>query len=75
MMKIYEALYNPMIHESASATLSIHKTLKGAEMAIEFNKNETQREWAETIQNNPAMEESEWNFCRWWGIREVELQD
>lgn len=33
-MKIYEALYNEMIHESSYATISIHKTKQGARNAL-----------------------------------------
>ena len=39
-MKVYEALYNDCIHESSFATISIHKTKKGAEKAIAFHKME-----------------------------------
>lgn len=33
-MKIYEALYNPMIYESGDMTISIHKTKQGARNAL-----------------------------------------
>ena len=33
-MKIYEALYNPMIYESGYVTVSIHKTKQGARSAL-----------------------------------------
>jgi len=35
---VYVAMYNPMIHESIFGIISIHKTRKGAEMAMEFHK-------------------------------------
>ena len=42
---VYEALYNPDVNESVSATISVHKTRKGAEMAVEFHKNEMRKEY------------------------------
>ena len=42
---IYEALYNPDVNESAPTTISVHKTRKGAEMAIESHKNEMRKEY------------------------------
>jgi len=42
---IYEFLYCNCIHESAYATVSLHHTQKGAEMALEFHKNERFKEW------------------------------
>jgi hypothetical protein len=37
---VYLAMYNPMIHESVYGCLSVHKTQRGAEMAIEFDRQE-----------------------------------
>lgn len=37
-MIVFEACYNPSIHECAYTTLSIHKTKVGATMAIEVHK-------------------------------------
>lgn len=39
-MTVYEACYNPCIHESATCTLSIHLSKEGAEKAIEWHKKE-----------------------------------
>ena len=60
---VYEFLYNSDCCESSAHTMSIHKTKKGAEMAMEFHKNEIKKEWDD--------EEFEWNFNQWWGIRET----
>ena len=75
---VYEFLYNSDCCESASATISIHKTKKGAEMAMEFHKSEKQREWDEMRkldeENDPEYwEEFQWDFNQWWGVRECEL--
>ncbi len=37
-LKLYEALYNDCVHESAYATISIHLTKREAEEAIEKHK-------------------------------------
>ena len=37
---VYEFVYNSNCCESAAAAISIHKTKKGAEMAMEFHKAE-----------------------------------
>lgn len=61
--KIYVVMYNPMIHESCFACLSIHKTRKGAEMAMEFHIKERSSE----DDYNESIE------C--WSIKEYELND
>jgi hypothetical protein len=38
IMKIWKALYNDMVYESAAETISLHRTKKGAEMAIKKHK-------------------------------------
>jgi hypothetical protein len=35
---VYEFLYNPSTYESAAQTVSIHKTRRGAEKAMELHK-------------------------------------
>lgn len=50
---VYEALYNPDVNESVPTTISVHKTRKGAEMAVEFHKNEMREEYEK------MMDESE----------------
>ena len=41
---VYEFLYNSDCCEGAASTISIHKTKKGAEMAMEFHRVEYQKE-------------------------------
>jgi len=38
---VYGAMFNPMIHESVYAVISLHWDKKDAEMAMEFHKHET----------------------------------
>ncbi len=47
--KVYEFWYNDCIHESAAACISLHRTKKGAEMAMEFHKNEKLKKWDATV--------------------------
>ena len=75
---VYEFLYNSDCCESAAATMSIHKTKKGAEMAMEFHKAEKQKQWDEMRkldeENDPEYwKEFKWDFDQWWGVRECEL--
>ena len=65
-MKVYAFLYNSCIYESAHATMSLHKTRKGAEMAMEFHKAEKEKEhWEiynkpEDCDTNPFGEHEDW---------------
>ncbi len=45
MEEVYEFMYTSCIHESAAATLSIHRTRKGAEIAMEQHKYEKRKEY------------------------------
>lgn len=75
---VYEFLYNSDCCESAAVTISIHKTKKGAEMAMESHKAETQKQWNEMRkldeENDPEYwKEFEWDFDQWWGVRKCKL--
>ena len=65
---LYEFLYNSCIHESAAATMSIHRTQKGAEIAMEFHKNEARKKWDEDS-------EFEFGTHEYWGVRPIKLLD
>jgi hypothetical protein len=70
-MKVYAFMYNPMIHESASAVISLHKTIKGAEMAMEFDKAERKKEWDELYKNLKAP--CDFGLFEYWCIKEYEI--
>lgn len=80
MEKVYEFLYNSDTYESAAATISIHKTIKGAEMAMEFHKAEVKKEY-ETSFGSESKEYQKWlkdnpfDSDKWWGIRETNLEE
>ena len=70
---VYEFLYNSDCCEGAASTVSIHKTKKGAEMAMEFHKNEKLKEWEKECKEDPPTKEYPFDFDQWWGVRECEL--
>jgi hypothetical protein len=70
---VYEFLYNSDCCESAAATISIHKTKKGAEMAMEFHKAEIKREWDEQDYAERERLAFPFDYDQWWGVRECEL--
>ena len=53
---IYQALYNPCIHESGAIAISLHRTLEGAEKAVEAHKI-IEREYWTNWGNNMLKEE------------------
>lgn len=64
-------MYNPMIEKSAYATMSLHKTRRGAEMALDFHKVTKIKEWRELY---PTSDESrKINRFQDWIIKEVEI--
>lgn len=70
---VYEFLYNSDCHESTASTISIHKTRKGAEMAMEFHKNEKRNDWKKEYED--YSKDFPFDYDQWWGIRESELLD
>ncbi len=71
---VWEALYNPMYHESAFCTLSLHKTKEGAEKAVAFHKMEKQKEHEEIYKNDddgvPPFNEHNFEL---WDVREIKI--
>ena len=73
-MKVYAALYNPMIHESAEATLSLHLSLENAEKATKEHKEEKLREYEEMNKGNDWFKKScPFGQLEWWGTAEIEV--
>lgn len=80
METVYEFCYNSDTYESCTATMSIHKTQKGAEMAMEFHRNEEKKKYDDItelmIESNPNYkEEFPFGYDEDWFIRETELKD
>lgn len=76
---IYEALYCCDIHDSSYATLSTHRTRKGAEEAIENHKQKIKAEFDEIYHNSEypvdMTVEMKYDDNQAWTIRETELLD
>lgn len=70
---VCEFLYNDSCCESAAATLSIHKSKKGAEMALMFHKGKVEREYNKM--ESAYTDEFDFDFDKWWGVQETELKD
>ena len=66
-------LYNPMIKESGWIPQSIHKTRKGAELAMETHKEEVLKEWEERFQTPKDKVQSQIESQMDWRICEYEL--
>ena len=75
-MKIYEALYNPCVHESGDVTISIHKTKKGALEAIKKHKAKKKKEFDKLWnkkEDKPLLKYIKFGQHEGWGITETEL--
>lgn len=70
-MIVYEFLYCPCIYESASATMSIHSTREGAEMAMNEHKEKCKKEWDDMYDENDAM--GNFDDLKSWHVRETEV--
>ncbi len=71
MNKVYAFNYNPDVNESVWATVSLHATKKGAEMAMEFHKNERLKEWKELYGNEETV--FEFGDFQDWCIEEYNI--
>ena len=67
-LTVYEFLYNDNLWESCAGTISIHATMKSAQMALEFHKANIieQNEWK-------GLSEAILIERAYWGIRETKL--
>ena len=76
--KIYAFEYCPCIHESSYGVVSLHRTRKGAEIAMEFHRNALKTEYdvyhKYIIEDLPDYPYSFGKFER-WKVVEIEIQD
>lgn len=70
-MIVYAFMYNPMIYESATGVVSLHFSRKGAEMAMEFHKEELKKEWDDLYKGDKHPPK----FGRFehWSVQEVNI--
>ena len=73
-MKVYEFIYTDS-PEGYIETISIHRTRKGAEVALSHHKENKLKEWAEIYITPEDKEEMPFGMHCYWGVRETELQD
>ena len=73
-MKVFEFVYNECVWESSSRTVSIHKTLKGAEMALDFHRQKAREEYEEMYVPHERKEHP-FGDMEYWGIIETEVED
>ena len=71
--KVYEFWYNDCIEESAAACMSLHRTRKGAEMAMEFHKEKERKRWKKFYPTIKKQKERPFGMHEAWGIEEREV--
>lgn len=72
-MKIYLASYLPCIYEGNYGTISVHKTKKGAEIAVGFHKEKCRKEYYDLWKNDePPIE---FGAHEAWNIFEDKLKE
>jgi len=59
-MRVWIAKYCPCIHESSYGIISVHKTKRGAEMAMEFHKEQERKEWEDMELESSFGEHEDW---------------
>lgn len=72
-MKIYEFGYTSCIHESAMAAISLHKTKKGAEMALGFHKAEAKKDWIDMFPTKYDQKQYPFGDSERWDVFERDL--
>lgn len=72
-MIIYEFRYNDCIHESASATISIHRTYKGAIKAMKDHKHQAKIEWIRLYQKHKPP--FKFGYMGSWKVVKSNLQE
>ncbi len=76
---LYEFLYNPMIYESSSQTVSIHRTQEGAKKAMQEHKDLVKAEF-DNQWNNPddpieMIVDMKWDDDQSWSVRKVKIEE
>lgn len=72
---LFIAMYNPMIYESSFGIISIHRTERGAQMAMEFHKEEQRKEWLAMYPTKDEQEEYPFASFESWKVGTAELLD
>jgi hypothetical protein len=67
--------YNPCIHESATATVSLHRTKRGAEIAMEFHKDECRKEYEHMDKEMGPGWQLGFGMHEEWDVFPIEIKD
>lgn len=72
--KVYVFLYCPCIHESAHATMSIHRTEEGAKKAMKKHKDVKLKKFNDYLKRNPHFTKyMKFGEHEDWCVKEKEL--
>jgi hypothetical protein len=74
---VYAFRYCSSCWESVPFTMSLHRTRKGAEMAMEFHKHKVKSEFEELWGKDAVMPMSEagWDHDQLWDIATLKIED
>jgi hypothetical protein len=72
---VYLFLYNPMVYNHGWATLSVHKTRKGAVNELETHKAEALTKWEEDFPTPEEREEHPFGQYEDWRVNAIRLED
>lgn len=75
---VYAFQYCPCVHESSYGVVSLHRTQKGAEMALEFHRNMEQQKYDEYHKEiSEDISDFPYDFGQFegWRVKKIEIQD
>lgn len=73
--ELYEFLYTDCIHEGGAVTQSVHRTKKGAEIAMGIHKEEERKKWLVENPTKKRQERFPFGKMEHWGVKPIELKD
>jgi hypothetical protein len=74
--KVYAFQYCGCIHESAYHTVSLHRTLRGAELALEFHKEEARKDHEELFAEEKGTPlYFSFGLFEAWEVVELEIEE
>lgn len=73
MDTVFEFIYCDNTWESASQTISLHWTRKGAELAMEFHKEECRKEYEERCKRLSSFRDYPFDNDKFWDVIETKV--
>lgn len=74
-MIVFEFAYSECVYESGCVTQSIHKTRKGAEVALDFHRAHKRIEWEDLWETEELRKAHPFGDMENWVVKETELDD